>query len=112
MVEAVLSENFVNRINYNCMTHQGSNHDWGHIFRLNRSVQIEHPSYDGPLLSPETLENGLKLIHNDNRVEPSVRNALETVLGGPSYLLSRLFTKLGHYIGKKVSLDLLQLLIV
>ena len=77
-----------------------TNLDWYQLDILQRSVRIECPRYQGPLPVAKLTQRARKMF-NDSKffAKSPVENALRTALGGPQYLLNRMYTKMGHFIG-------------
>jgi len=82
-----------------------TNLDWYQLDILQRSVRIECPRYQGPLPVAKLTQRARKMF-NDSKffAKSPVENALRTALGGPQYLLNRMYTKMGHFIDHVVVL--------
>lgn len=76
--------------------------DWYQLDILQRSVRIECPSYQGPLPVAKLTDRARKMF-NDSKffVKSPIESALRTALGGPLYVVNRLYTKMGHFIGNE-----------
>ena len=76
---------------------------WIELIRAVRSVRIERPDYRGSFPGPSIMqEANNKILENqkNKRGSEALKKSLPVALGGPSYFVSGLMTRHGHYIGR------------
>ena len=77
---------------------------WIELNRAVRSVRIERKDYRGLFPGPSIMQEAnnkiLKNNQKNKRVSEVLKKYLLVALGGPSYLVSGLMTRHGHYIGR------------
>lgn len=103
LISQIFEESFVN----SHFGKQASHLDWLQLDVLNRSVRLECPEYDGPYPTRAITERCHRKIYEANVHKEqfvSVEKALQSGVGGLSYVTTGLLTKHGHFVDHVIAM--------